>query len=63
MKQYLGSFFYHDITNFNAAYLEMFRVNTLFCELLILFHRGENKQTSEEINSFPSLKLSKHEIV
>ena len=25
--------------------------------------QGENKQASEKINSFPSLKLSKHEIV
>ena len=30
-------------------------------ELLVLFHRGENKQATEEIHSFPSLKLSKHE--
>ena len=33
------------------------------CELLVLFNRGENKQASEEIKLFPSLKLSKHEIV
>ena len=33
------------------------------CELLVLFHRGENKQAAEEIHWFPSLKLSKHEIV
>ena len=33
------------------------------CELLVLFHRGENKQTAEEINPFPTLKLNKHEIV
>ena len=33
------------------------------CELLVLFHRGENKQAEEEIHSFLSLKLSKHEIV
>ena len=32
-------------------------------EPLVLFHRGENKQASKEINSFPSLKLDKHEIV
>ena len=30
---------------------------------LVLFHRQENKQAAEEIRSFPSLKLSKHEIV
>ena len=40
----------------------MFWVNTLAHELLVLFHRGENKQGAEEIHSFPSLKLSKHEI-
>ena len=33
------------------------------CELLVLFRRGENKQVAEEIHSFPSLKLSQHEIV
>ena len=27
------------------------------CELLVLFHRGENKQAPEEIPSLPSLKL------
>ena len=55
-----------DITNFNAASSEMFRVNTFVTELLVLIHRGENsqnKQAAEEIHSFPSLKLSKHEIV
>ena len=65
LQQYLGSFFCHDITNFNAANSEMFRVNTFVTELLVLFHRGENsqnKQAAEEIHSFPSLKLSKHEI-
>ena len=44
----------------------MFRVNTFVTELLVLFHMGENskeKQADEEIHSFPSLKLSKHEIV
>ena len=40
----------------------MFWVNTFAQELLVLFHRGENKQAAEEIHSFPSLKLSKHEI-
>ena len=35
----------------------------IICELLVLFHRGENKQAAEEIHSFPSLKLSKHQIV
>ena len=53
------------ITNFNAANSEMFRVNTFATELLVLFHRGENtqiKQAAEEIHSFPSIKLSKHEI-
>ena len=62
LQQYLGSFFCHDITNFNAAYSEMLRGEYIW-EPLVLFHRGENKQASEEINSFPSLKLSKHEIV
>ena len=41
-------------------------VKTFVTELLVLFHRGENsqnKQAAEEIHSFPSLKLSKHEIV
>ena len=54
------------MTNFNAANSEMFRVNTFVTELLVLFHRGENsqdKQAAEEIHSFPSLKLSKHELV
>ena len=51
------------ITNFNTAISEMFQVNTFVPELLVLFHRGENKQATEEIHSFPSLKLSKHEIV
>ena len=44
----------------------MFRVYTFVAELLDLFHRGENsqnKQAAEEIHWFPSLKLSKHEIV
>ena len=44
----------------------MFRVNTFVTELLVLFHREENsqnKQAAEEIDSFPSLKLSKHELV
>ena len=44
----------------------MFRVNTFVTELLVLFHTGENgqnKQAAEEIDSFPSLKLSKHETV
>ena len=44
----------------------MFRVNTFVTELLVLFPRGENsqnKQEAEEIHSFPSLKLSKHELV
>ena len=51
------------MTNFNAANSEMFRVKTFVTELFVLFHRGENKQTAEEIDLFPSLKLSKHEIV
>ena len=54
------------MTNFNAANSEMCRVNTFVTELLVLFHRGENsqnKQAAEEIDSFPSLKLSKHELV
>ena len=53
-------------TNFNATNPEMFRVNTFVTERLVLFHTGENgqnKQAAEEIDSFPSLKLSKHELV
>ena len=50
LQQYLRSFFCHDITNFNAANSEMFQVNTFVTELLVLFHRGENKQAAEEIN-------------
>ena len=53
-EQDLGSFFCHDITNFNAANSEIFQVNT-FVNLW-----GENKQETEEIPLFPSLKLSKH---
>ena len=60
LQQYFGSFFCHDITNFNAANSEMFRGEYIF-ELLVLFRRGENKQATEEIHSSPSLKLSKHE--
>ena len=60
LQQYLGSFFCHDITNFNASNSEMFRVNT-FVNFLFFSRRGENKQATEEIHSFPSLKLSKHE--
>ena len=56
-------FLCHDITHFNDTNSEMFRVNTFENELLVLFHRGENKQAAEEIHSFPSLKLNKHEIV
>ena len=44
----------------------MFRVNTFVTELLVLFHKGENsqdKQAAEEIHSFSSLKLSKHELI
>ena len=37
-------------------------MNTLTRKLLVLFHRGQNKQAAEEIHLFPSLKLSKHEI-
>ena len=33
------------------------------CELLVLFRGGDNKQATEKIHSFPSLKLSKHEVV
>ena len=62
LQQYLGSFFCRGITNVNAANSEMFRVNT-FVNFFFLLHRGENKQAAEEIHSFPSWKLSKHEIV
>ena len=47
---------------FNVANLEMFWVNTFAHQLLVLFHRGENKQAAKEIHLFPSLKLTKHEI-
>ena len=57
LQQYLGSFFCHDITNFNAGNVS----GEYICELLVLFRRGEDKQATEEIHSFPSLKLSKHE--
>ena len=57
LQKYLRSFFSHDITAFNVANLEMFWANTFAHELLVLFHRGENKQAAEEIHSFPSLKL------
>ena len=63
LQQYMRSFFCHDNTTFNAANSEMFRMNKFVTELLVLFHREENKQAAEEIHSFPSLKLSKHEIV
>ena len=65
LQQYLRSFFCH-VTNFNAANSEMFRLNISVTELLVLFHRGENskdKQAAEEIHSFSSLKISKHELV
>ena len=58
LQQYLRSCLCH-ITNFKAANLEMFRVNTFVTELLVLFHIGENgqnKQVAEEIHSFPSLR-------
>ena len=42
LQQYLGSFFCHDITDFNAAYSEMFLVNT-FVNLSFSF-------TGEKIN-------------
>ena len=62
LQQYLRSFFSHDITTFNDGNSEMF-LGEYICELLVLFHEGENKQVAEEIHSFPSLKFSKHEIV
>ena len=58
LQQYLRSLFCHDITNFIAT-----NSGEYICDLLVLFHRGENKPAAEEIHSFPSLKLSKHEIV
>ena len=33
------------------------------CEILVLFHRGENKQMADEIHSSCYLNLSKHKIV
>ena len=36
---------------------------TTFVNLLFFFYRRENKQEAEEIHSFLSLKLRKHEIV
>ena len=44
----------HKLRNVSGEYI---------CELLVLFHRGENKQAAEKIHWFPSLKLRKHEIV
>ena len=39
LQQYLGGFFCHDITNFNAANSEMFRVNTFMN--FLFFSAGE----------------------
>ena len=61
LQQYLRSFFCHDVTNFNAVNSEI-SSGEYICELLLLYHRGENKQAAEEIHSFPSLKVSKHEL-
>ena len=58
MQQYLGSFFCHDITNFNAANSEMFRVNTFVNFLFFSVGEKINKQPFVSL-----LKLSKHEIV
>ena len=60
LQQYLRSLFGPDIANVNATNLEMFRVNTLWTSNSCM---RENKQAAEEIHSFSSLKLSKHEIV
>ena len=43
--------------------MSLYVLGEYICELLVLFHRVEKKQAAEEIHSFPSLKLSKHEIV
>ena len=59
LQQYLRSLFCHDITNFNANNSENYVWGEYICGLLVLFHRGENKQAAGEINPFPSLKLSR----
>ena len=50
LQQYLGSFSSHDITNFNAANLEMFWVDTFNVNFLF-FSLGEkiNKQLRRTI--------------
>ena len=57
LQQYLGSLVCHDIAYFGNV------SDGYICELLVLFHRGEDKQAAEEIPSFPSLKLRKRKIV
>ena len=65
--------FVSEISLVRCAHSFDFRYFTNSCEnpvrtrfpwsnLYVLFHREENKQAAEEIHSFPSLKLSKHEI-
>ena len=61
LQQYLRNFFCHDITDFNAAKSEMFRVNT-FVNIFVLFHGGENKQEAEEIHSFLSEKQTRNSL-
>ena len=52
LQQYLGSFFFHDITNFNAANSEMFRVNTFVNFLFFSVGEKINKQLRRSIR-FP----------
>ena len=44
LQQYLGSYFCHDITNFNAANSEMFRVNTFVNFLFSFIWENINKR-------------------
>ena len=52
LQQYLGSFFCHDITNFNAANSEMFWVNTFVNFLFFSVGEKMNKQLRRSIR-FP----------
>ena len=54
-----AAIFGHDITNFNAANLEVFRVNTFVNFLISFIGEKINKGLRpEEIHSFSRLKLS-----
>ena len=63
LQQYLGSSFCHDITNFNVANSEMFRVNAFVNFLFFSVGEKINKRLRRSIILCPSLKRSKHKIV